>query len=144
MAAQGVALVPTVLQTDKFPVFADQGREKFPAYADTMESLHARRREALMAAHEAGVALFVGSDGGGTGRHGYLWEEVWAMHEMGMPAHDVVAAASWRAREWLGFSGLEEGAEADFVVLDRDPRADLSVLAEPERVVLRGSVVAAR
>ena len=39
---------------------------------------------------------------------------------------------------------LEEGAEADFVVLDRDPRADLSVLAEPERVVLRGSVVAAR
>ena len=60
------------------------------------------------------------------------------------PAPDVVAAASWRAREWLGFSGLEEGAEADFVVLDRDPRADLSVLAEPERVVLRGSVVAAR
>ncbi|MCK5927638.1 MAG: amidohydrolase family protein, partial [Nocardioides sp.] len=144
MATQGVALVPTVLQTDKFPVFADQGREKFPAYADTMESLHARRREALMAAHEAGVALYVGSDGGGTGRHGYLWEEVRAMHEMGMPAPDVVAAASWRAREWLGFSGLEEGAEADFVVLDRDPRGDLSVLAEPERVVLRGSVVAAR
>ena len=144
MAAQGVALVPTVLQTDKFPVFAEQGREKFPAYADTMESLHARRREALMAAHEAGVALYVGSDGGGTGRHGFLWEEVRAMHEMGMPATEVLAAASWRAREWLGFAGLEEGAEADFVVLDRDPRVDLSVLAEPERVVLRGSVVAAR
>jgi len=33
--------------------------------------------------------LFVGSDGGGTGRHGYLWEEARAMHEMGIPATDV-------------------------------------------------------
>lgn len=144
MASQGVALVPTVQQTGKFPEFAAQGREKFPAYAATMESLHAHRREALMTAHEAGVALFVGSDGGGTGRHGYLWEEVQAMHEMGMSATDVLAAATWRAREWLGFSGLEEGAEADLVVLDRDPRADLSVLADPSCVVLRGQVVSGR
>jgi imidazolonepropionase-like amidohydrolase len=144
MARQGVALVPTVQQTDKFPEFAAAGREKFPAYASTMEDLHAHRRTALMSAHEAGVRLFVGSDGGGTGRHGYLWEEVRAMHDLGIPAADVVAAASWRARSWLGFAGLEEGAEADFVVLDRDPRADLSVLAEPACVVLRGQVVAGR
>jgi imidazolonepropionase-like amidohydrolase len=144
MARQGVALVPTVQQTDKFPEFAAAGREKFPAYASTMEDLHAHRRTALMSAHEAGVRLFVGSDGGGTGRHGYLWEEARAMHELGIPAADVVAAASWRARSWLGFAGLDEGAEADFVVLDRDPRADLSVLAEPACVVLRGQVVAGR
>lgn len=144
MARQGVALVPTVQQTDKFPEFAAAGREKFPAYASTMEDLHAHRRTALMSAHEAGVRLFVGSDGGGTGRHGYLWEEFRAMHDLGIPAADVVAAASWRARSWLGFAGLEEGAEADFVVLDRDPRADLSVLAEPACVVLRGQVVAGR
>lgn len=144
MARDGVALVPTVLQTGKFPVFAEQGREKFPTYATTMEGLFAHRREALMSAYDAGVALYVGSDGGGTGRHGFLWEEVRAMHEMGIPAADVVAAASWRAREWLGFDSLEEGAEADFVVLDRDPRTDLSVLAEPACVVLRGQVVAGR
>jgi imidazolonepropionase-like amidohydrolase len=141
MARQGVALVPTVQQTGKFPEFASAGREKFPAYAATMDDLAAHRREALMSAHEAGVALFVGSDGGGTGRHGYLWEEVRAMHEMGIPASDVLAASTWRGREWLGFAGLEEGAEADLVVLDRDPRTDLSVLAEPTCVVLRGQVV---
>lgn len=141
MARQGVALVPTVQQTGKFPEFAAAGRDKFPAYAATMDSLAAHRREALMSAHEAGVALFVGSDGGGTGRHGYLWEEARAMHEMGIPAVDVLAAATWRGREWLGFAGLEEGAEADLVVLDRDPRADLSALAEPTCVVLRGQVV---
>ena len=70
MAAAGVALVPTVMQTDKFPGFAAQGREKFPAYAATMDQLHARRREVLMSAHEAGVPLYVGSDGGGAGTDG--------------------------------------------------------------------------
>ncbi|GHJ58004.1 amidohydrolase [Nocardioides sp. OK12] len=142
MAATGVALVPTVMQTDKFPEFAAQGREKFPAYAATMDELHARRREVLMSAHEAGVALYVGSDGGGAQRHGHLAGEVLAMAQMGLPAAEVLAAASWRAREWLGFEGLVEGASADFVVYDRDPAQDLTVLWEPTRVVLRGRVVA--
>jgi len=143
MAAHGVALVPTVLQTSKFPEIVDAARERFPAYAGTMEALFARRREVLMAAHEAGVAMYVGSDGGGTARHGYLHEEIRAMVEMGLPAADVLAAASWRGRAWLGHaSGLEEGDEADFVVYDRDPLEDLSVLASPSRVVLRGAVVA--
>lgn len=145
MAAGGVALVPTVLQTDKFPGFADAGRDKFPAYAATMEELHARRRSTLLAAHEAGIALYVGSDGGGTGRHGYLAEEILAMADLGLPAADVVAAASWRGRGWLGFEPLlAEGAPADFVVLDADPRVDLSTFARPACVVLRGAVVATR
>ncbi|WP_372728057.1 amidohydrolase family protein [Nocardioides sp.] len=143
MAANGVALVPTVLQTAKFPGFADAGREKFPDYAATMEQLHARRRETLMAAYEAGVQLYVGSDGGGTGRHGHLDEEIRAMVEMGLPAEYVVGAASWRGREWLGWGGgLDEGAPADFVVYERNPVEDLSVLRSPTRVVLRGRVVA--
>jgi imidazolonepropionase-like amidohydrolase len=95
-----------------------------------------------MSAHEAGVQLFVGSDGGGVARHGELVGEVLAMAEIGLPAEDVLAAVSWRARQWLGFTGLEEGAPADFVVLDADPREDLSVLGSPARVVLRGRVVA--
>ncbi|WP_141012894.1 amidohydrolase family protein [Nocardioides sambongensis] len=142
MAAGGVALVPTVLQTDKFPGFADAGRAKFPGYATTMETLHARRREVLLAAHEAGVALYVGSDGGGSARHGVLHEEIQAMVDLGLPAYDVLAAASWRGRAWLGWNGgLDEGDPADFVVYDRNPVDDLSVLAAPARVVLRGVVV---
>ncbi|HEY1174776.1 MAG TPA: amidohydrolase family protein, partial [Phytomonospora sp.] len=135
MAAAGVALVPTVLQTSKFPQFAAAGRERFPQYAATMEGLYASRREVLMSAHEAGVQLYVGSDGGGVARHGELVGEVLAMADLGLPAEDVLAAVSWRARRWLGFTGLEEEAPADFVVLDADPRADLSVLGTPSRVV---------
>jgi imidazolonepropionase-like amidohydrolase len=142
MAAAGVALVPTVQQTGKFPEFAEAGREKFPDYAATMDDLYARRRETLMSAHEAGVELYVGSDGGGVARHGELMGEVEAMVDLGLPVADVVAAVSWRGREWLGWQGVEEGAPADFVVLDADPRQDLSTLRRPVRVVLRGAVVA--
>ena len=60
-----------------------------------------------------------------------------------MRAEDALGAASWRAREWLGWNAdLDEGAPADFVVYDADPLEDLSVLARPARVVLRGRVVA--
>lgn len=143
MAATGVALVPTVMQTAKFPGFAEAGRERFPAYASTMEDLHAHRREVLMSAWEAGVPMYVGSDGGGPARHGHLAGEVLAMVELGLPADDVVASASWRARAWLGFEAtLAEGAPADLLVVDRDPVADPSVLYTPSRVVLRGRVVA--
>lgn len=141
MVDRGIALVPTVMQTAKFPQFAADGREKFPDYSATMEELHARRRDVLLQAWEAGVALYVGTDGGGVERHGEIVSEMEAMVEMGLPAADVVAAASWRAREWLGFDGLTEGASADFVVYDADPRQDLSTLRRPVRVVLRGNVV---
>jgi imidazolonepropionase-like amidohydrolase len=121
----------------------EAGREKFPAYAATMEQLHRRRRDVLMAAHEAGVALYVGSDGGGSARHGYLHEEIRAMVDMGLTPEYVLGAASWRGRAWLGWNGgLDEGDPADFVVYPRNPIEDLTVLTEPSYVVLRGRIVA--
>jgi imidazolonepropionase-like amidohydrolase len=143
MAARGVALVPTVMQLDKFPGYADAGRAKFPDYAATMTDLFARRRDTIMAAHDAGVALYAGTDGGGVTRHGNLAGEVIAMADLGMSAEYALGAASWRARDWLWWNaGLGEGDPADFVVFDSDPLADLGVLYRPARVVLRGRVVA--
>jgi len=139
MVARGTALVPTVMQVDKFPEHAAGGRERFPAYAETMTDLYARRRETIMAAYEAGVPLYAGSDGGGIAKHGNLAGEVIGMHALGMPSAYALGAASWRAREWLGWNPtLAEGAPADFVVYPRDPLADLSVLREPTVIVLRG------
>ncbi|MBM7519564.1 amidohydrolase family protein [Nocardioides nitrophenolicus] len=143
MVDQGVALVPTVLQTSKFPEFVAAAQGKFPAYGATMEALFRTRREVLMAAYDAGVAMYVGSDGGGSARHGVLHEEILAMAAMGLPNEYVLGAASWRGRAWLGWNpGLDEGDPADFVIYPRNPVEDLSVLTEPSRVVLRGRVVA--
>ncbi|CUR59828.1 Amidohydrolase [metagenome] len=142
MVAQGTALVPTVKQLDNFPAFAAAGAERFPGYAAHMLDLHARRRETVMAAYDAGVPIYAGTDAGGILPHGLIAEEVRELAAFGLPAADALGAASWRAREWLGWNGtLDEGAPADFVVFDSDPLVDLSVLARPSRVVLRGTVV---
>jgi len=141
VVANGTAVVPTVMQVDRFPDYAEQGAERFPCYAATMSDLYARRCETIMAAYEAGVPLYAGSDGGGVRRHGNLPGEVQAMASLGLPAEYALGAASWRARDWLGFPGIEEGASADFVVYDADPLADLAVLTRPAAVVLRGRVV---
>ncbi len=143
MVERGTALVPTVMQLDKFPEYAEAGAARFPVYAAHITDLHARRRATVMAAYDAGVPLYAGSDGGGVSRHGNIAGEIVAMAELGMPAEYALGAASWRAREWLGWNAtLDEGAPADFVVVDRDPLTDLSVLHTPTRVVLRGAVVA--
>jgi imidazolonepropionase-like amidohydrolase len=141
MVMKGIALVPTVMQIEKFPQYAEAAGAKFPRYAAHMTDLHIRQRETIMAAYEAGVPLYAGSDGGGVTRHGNLPGEIVAMVELGLPADYALGAASWRARQWLGRNpDLTEGAPADFVVYDRDPRTDLSVLFEPRCVVLRGRV----
>jgi imidazolonepropionase-like amidohydrolase len=142
MVSREIALVPTVMQLDKFPQYAEAGAARFPAYAATMTDLFTRRRDTIMAAYEAGVALYAGSDGGGVTRHGNIAGEVLALAGLGIPAADALGAASWRARQWLGWNAtLEEGAPADFVVYPRDPLADLQVLREPTCVVLRGTIV---
>ena len=144
MVERGTALVPTVMQLDSFPGYADAGEERFPGYARTMRDLHARRRETIMAAHEAGVALYAGTDAGGVLPHGGIAGEVIELAAYGLSAFDALGAASWSARSWLGHPGLEEGAPADLVVYDEDPLADLEVLRRPHRIVLRGRVVAGR
>ena len=131
-------LFRSVMQLDKFPEHAAAGQDRFPAYAQTMTDLYARMPATIMAAYEAGVPIYAGSDGGGISRHGNIAGEVEALVRIGIPAHDALGAASWRAREWLGVDGLTEGASADFVVYDRNPVEDLSVLRTPTTVVLRG------
>ena len=142
MAARGTALVPTAVQLNNFPMYAEQGGAKFPASADHMLALHARRRETIMAAYDAGVPIFAGTDAGGVLPHGGIADEVAELASYGMPAEYALGAASWRAREWLGWNAaLDEGAPADFVVYPRDPRIDLTVLREPTAIVLRGQLV---
>ncbi|HET6625492.1 MAG TPA: amidohydrolase family protein [Nocardioidaceae bacterium] len=142
MVANGVALVPTVKQLGNFPGYAAAGGEKFPKYAEHMMALYERRRETIGAAHEAGVAIYAGTDAGGVLPHGLIGDEVLELTTYGLSAEDALGAASWRAREWLGLDGtLAEGTPADFVVFDTDPLEDIGVLKDPKRIVLRGNVV---
>ncbi|RJL32431.1 amidohydrolase family protein [Bailinhaonella thermotolerans] len=142
MASEGAALVPTMINVETFEGIAARADGKFPAYAAHMRRLQAGFPEVVRAAYESGAQIFAGTDAGGGIDHGLLAEEMMLLHEKaGMRAVDVLAAASWRARAWLGLPGLVEGGFADLVVYESDPREDLSVVRTPSRVVLRGRVV---
>ena len=141
-AERGVAIVPTLVNIAGFPAIAAGGEAKFPDYARHMRELHRRRYETVAAAYQAGVPVFVGTDAGGSLPHGLVAAEVAELVRAGLPPLDALAAATWAAREWLGRPGLVEGASADLVVYDEDPRADVRVLADPRCVLLRGAVVA--
>jgi imidazolonepropionase-like amidohydrolase len=141
MARRGTALIPTMINIKTFGGIADQARAKFPGYADHLLALRDRFPGVVRAAYEAGVPVYLGTDAGGSIRHGLAAEEMLLLHSAGIPAVDVLAAASWKAREWLGFPGLVEGGLADLVVYPDDPRRDLAVARHPQRIVLRGRVI---
>ncbi len=138
LADRGVAVVPTLINIDTFPDIAASAQEKFPTYAAHMRALHARRHATVRAAFDAGIALYAGTDAGGSLAHGRVADEALELARAGLPPSDVLEATCWRARSWLGHDGLTEGAQADLVVYASDPREDLRALKHPTAVVLRG------
>ncbi|MFJ8488462.1 amidohydrolase family protein [Streptomyces sp. NPDC094038] len=140
-ASRGVAIVPTLVNIATFPDLAAGGEARFPRWSAHMRRLYERRYDTVRAAYDAGIPVYVGTDAGGSLAHGLVAAEVAELVTAGIPPLDALSATSWAARAWLGRPGLEEGAPADLVVYESDPRADVRVLASPRRVVLNGQVV---
>lgn len=140
MAQRGTALVPTLINVANFPTFA-AGATKYPAYAKHITDLYERADRTVGKAVEAGVAVYAGTDAGGSIEHGQLVDELHALRRVGMSNEQALASASWAAREWLGHSATEPGQVADLLCYDADPRVDLDVLRSPARMILRGQVL---
>ncbi|HXT93407.1 MAG TPA: amidohydrolase family protein [Trebonia sp.] len=135
MARQGTALTPTLSvitgSMAKVRERPDSPRKQwYLAGAEVHGQLAA-------AAAEEGVTLLAGTDSRPCGR---VADEIRALVDAGVPAHQAIGAASWASRSYLGMAGLTEGAPADAVVYDADPRRDLSQLAAPSAVILRGQI----
>ena len=140
-AAQGITIVPTLVNIETFPSIAAPAQEKFPDYHRHMLELHERRFATIAAAHEAGVPVMVGTDAGGSLPHGLVAQEMELLTRAGMTHTEALDAATWGARDWLGRPGIDEGEDADLVVLDSDPREDVRTCATPRSIVLRGVTV---
>jgi imidazolonepropionase-like amidohydrolase len=141
IAAAGVPVTATLLQVAQFGAIADRA-DRFPVYAARMRRMHERRYTQVRDLFDAGVPLLLGTDAGGTIAHGRIADEAAELLVAGIPDPEVVAAASWRTRAWLGAPGLGEGEPADLVVYPGDPRRDARLLADPRAVLLRGERVA--
>ena len=139
MAAQGTALVPTLLA---FAGTAEKVRAREPGgIRDWFLSGWDGLRETVRAAYDSGVTVLAGTDSMPFGR---VSAEVDLLVRSGLPAPDAVGAASWTARSWLGLPGQVDGAPADLACYDTDPTTDPAVLAHPRLVILRGRVIIAR
>jgi imidazolonepropionase-like amidohydrolase len=135
---QGVPIVPTLINIATFPDIASRAEAKFPLYAAHMRALWQRRNERIVEAFEAGVPIYAGTDAGSVISHGRIVDEIQALHTAGLPAAAALDAASWGARKWLGADGIAEGASADVVLSEQDPRANPETLRVLRHIVLRG------
>ncbi|MER5705786.1 amidohydrolase family protein [Micromonospora sp. NPDC002296] len=136
MAEQGIALTPTlsVITASLAQITADPERARNSWYVPGA-SAHARLTAAAV---EAGVTVLAGTD---SRPHGGIAHEIRALIAAGVSPHEALAAASWTARSYLGLPGLVDGAPADAVVFDADPRTDPSQLDKPRAVIVRGKRV---
>ncbi len=138
MAAAGIAVTPTLnalLMARKMTEQRGASPEELARIDEGIAGLPARVRTA----HEAGVTLMAGTDAALP--HGQVWREIVSLAAAGIPNDAALAAGSWAARSFLGLPGIEEGAPADLVAFDRDPRESLEVLATPSVIVLDGRVI---
>ncbi|HET9171958.1 MAG TPA: amidohydrolase family protein [Actinospica sp.] len=137
MARQGTAFVPT-MSVFAAKEAAARAREPGPR-RDWWLSGWDGLAPNVRAAHEAGVTVLAGTDSFPCGT---VAAEVVQLIKAGLSAEDALAAASWRARDWLGLPALTEGAPADLVAYPVDPTLDPAVLTHPTRIILKGRVVA--
>ncbi len=108
--------------------------EHLPAMRELLE----RQQRTLALAAQLGVTLLAGTDEQAPGS---VALEVAALAEYGVPARDALAAATTGARRYLGLKALVDGAPADLVTYEQDPREDLSVLLAPAAVICDGKRV---
>jgi len=136
MARQGTALTPTLSGiTASLERARSQPDGPAKQWYVSGASVHGRLTAAAI---EAGVTVLAGTD---SRPHGAIATEIRAMVAAGVSPHQAIACASWTARSYLGLSGLVDGAPADAVVFDADPRTDLGQLDKPRAVILRGKRV---
>ncbi|WP_275466094.1 amidohydrolase family protein [Streptomyces noursei] len=135
MRRRGTYFTPTLtaiagLAEESDPVLAERGRAYLPVL-----------KEAVRAAHELGVPLAAGTDSSG-GAVEPIGREVELMHAAGLSALDALRTATTQAARLLGLERtagrLAPGFAGDVLVVSGDPLADVSVLAQPVRVVRAG------
>jgi imidazolonepropionase-like amidohydrolase len=141
MVETGTILVPT--RTIIEDILANLG--DVPAYAAAkLTALAATHADAVRLAVERGVTVAMGTDISLTGTDlpnswGRNGSELTHLVNLGMTPLQAIAAGTAVAPRTLGpqapRSGLlAAGFDADFITIDADPLADISVLAAPEHV----------
>jgi imidazolonepropionase-like amidohydrolase len=137
MHDKGIALCPTLGASEAYARYFQGWNGQEPAPESVQEN-----RRSFQLAMKAGVPICMGGDVG-VFAHGQNWLEMEAMQHAGMPAAQVlVAATSGNARIFrLADRGaIKPGLLADLVAVDGDPTRDVSAV-EHVRLVMKGGQI---
>ena len=138
MAKRGVVLCPTLAAGDAIARY--RGWNGQPPLPEGLE----QERKAFAAARAAKVTLCMGGDVG-VFAHGANAREMELMQELGMPALEVLAAAtSVNARAFHiddKVGSIRAGLLADLVAVQGDPSLDIRALRQVRLVMKGGKVV---
>ena len=139
MQAKGIALCPTLAAGDAIARYRGwDGKPPLPAALE-------QERKAFAAARAAKVIICAGGDVG-VFAHGDNARELEMMRDYGMPALEVLAAATsvnaraFRIDDRVG--SIRAGLLADLVAVQGDPSVDIRALRQV-RLVMKGGVVVA-
>lgn len=168
LASKGIPVISTLAIGERYPRLADHPDHlDDPLYAACMDEAErlwlrteesARQRTNRWAAWmkvmtpvaqdnlrkliEAGGTVVTGTDlSFGPEYH----RELRLLQDAGIPPMEVLRAATWNAARFLGLErrlgSLEQGKDADFVIVDRDPTTDVGNLSRLWMVVKGGHVI---
>jgi imidazolonepropionase-like amidohydrolase len=143
LAVRQIAVCPTVgWAPGVAPAIAPVVLARMAQAGITLEGF----RAAVARAHRAGIRLAAGSDAGiaPVKPHGVLPQTVVALVEAGIPAVEALASATASAARACGLGDrkgrLRVGYDADLLLVDGDPLADIGSLHHVAGVILRGAV----
>ncbi|MEU0538593.1 amidohydrolase family protein [Nocardia sp. NPDC005978] len=137
MVEHGTWLVPTTRLADAMDV-----SKAAPALQAKAAEMFPRARTSVLAAYKAGVKIAVGTDAPAI-PHGRNADELVALVERGIPALDVLRAATIRGAELIGVTDrgrLAPGQLADVIAVPDDPIADITVTRDVCFVMKGGKV----
>jgi len=140
MAAKGIALCPTLGASEAYARYFQNWNGQEPAPESVQEN-----RRSFRLAIKAGVPICMGGDVG-VFTHGENWREMEAMQHAGMPAAQVVAAATSGNARILHLTdrgAIKPGLLADLVAVEGDPTRDVAAVRNVRLVVKGGKVVRA-
>jgi imidazolonepropionase-like amidohydrolase len=140
MVKRGVSLVPTIAALHHILV---KGLEAgIPAYAvEKTERVKPHHLNSIRMAREAGVKIAMGTDAGTPfNMHGENTMELKLFVDQGFSPEEAIQAGTRVAAEVLGMEDelgtIEEGKQADLIVVDGNPLEDISLLLKEERIPL--------
>ena len=141
----GAYLVPTLIAGYTVERIATEQPQFFiPAVRQKALEVGPIMRNALRIAHERGVKIAYGTDAG-VNDHGTNAFEAVLMAEAGMPAREILIAATINAADLMSLTAvtgtIEAGKDADIIAVRSNPLEDISALMKPTFVMARGNEI---